>query len=169
MTENDILQQGEMAKYIVDFTPRPLFDPETMDFTLEVHYGMNGQKVVIPKAQFLEGTNGQWLFMIDTTKMIGRITARLLMQFEDSDFASGVRQEVDEQVIAFVVGNVCPKFIQCPACTGTTNVTYTRTEESGLASLYMRLVSTETNGTARPFITSNNMYIFALRNQRNNN
>ena len=96
-----IVQQGERLKYIVT-SQNPNFNMEEDDFYLEIIYGMRQQKKVIPKSEFLYGTGGEFVLMFDTDGMIGKITARMVWQCHDTDSApQDLRQEVDEQVIAF--------------------------------------------------------------------
>lgn len=172
MDKKNIIQQGERVKYMVTFL-RPDFNPEEMDFELELRYGFLGRKIVIPKSGFLYGTGGEWLFSFPTDGIVGKVTARMILHMTDTDISSDDdRQEVDEQVIAFVVTTPCPQFLTCPACTGSHDVSYERTEESDIASMYMRLVSTEwvqpdAGGDPypiyRPLLTRDDQYIYVLR------
>ena len=80
-----------------------------------------------------------------TKGMIGKITARTVYYIHDVDIdPDSEREEVDEQVIAFVVTTPCPTFINCPKCSDETHdIRFERTEEPDIAALYMRLCVTE--------------------------
>lgn len=167
-----IVQQGERLKYIVT-SQNPNFNMEEDDFYLEIIYGMRQKKLTIPKSEFLYGTGGEFVLMFDTDGMIGKITARMVWQCHDTDSApKDIRQEVDEQVIAFVVNTPRPTMLLCPAESDGHDVRYERTEESDIAAMYMRLCATETvtpetggepYNIYRPLITRNDEYIYVLR------
>ncbi len=158
MDSTMIIQQGELAKYKITFT-RADFDPEQRDFYIELHYGMMGEMFKIEKSNFEKISDMLWLFSFDTSKMVGKVVARLVLSLNDGDVSDNSRQEVDEQVIAFVVTTPCPRFLTCPACTGTHDVTYERTEDSGILTNYNQLKDVY----GRALVTSDNKYIFVLR------
>lgn len=162
MDANKIIQQGETVKYKATFG-RADFDPETQNFYLELHYGMMGGKVVIPKSQFLQdGESDWWLFSFDTSQMVGKVTARMVMEYADGDTASDTREEVNEQMLCFVVTSPCPRFMACPTCTPIDNdVTYERTEVSNLCYVFDRL----TDVYGRPFITSDGYTLYVVHDQ----
>ena len=105
--------------------------------------------------------------------MVGKITARFVWYAIDTDIdPDNRRQEVDEQIIAFVVTDPCPQFFTCPKCSSEGHdVNYEWTDEPDIAAKYLRLVATETvvpeHGEPyiiyRPIITKNDEYIYALR------
>ena len=172
MDAKNIVQQGEKLKYIVT-SQNPNFNMETCDFYVELHYGMMGKKLTIQKSEFLYGTGGEYVLMFSTEGMVGKVTARMVWQCHDTDSApDNERQEVDEQIIAFVVTNPCPQLLICPKCSSEGHdVRYERTEEPDIADMYVRLVSTENivpeHGEPytihRAFITRNDEYLYATR------
>lgn len=172
MAELSIIQAGEKAKYIV--TSQNLnFNMEECDFYVELLYGRMGKKLTLQKSDFLYGTGSEWVMMFDTTGMVGKVTARMVWQAHDTDSnPNNQRQEVDEQIIAFVVTTPNPQLICCPKTSSEGHdVRYERTEESDIAALYVRLRATEVvipdHGDPytiyRPLITRNDEYLYALR------
>ena len=171
MDSKNIVQQGEKVKYIVT-SQNPNFNMETCDFYVELHYGMMGRKLIIPKSEFLYGTGGEYIMLFDTSDMVGKVVARLVWQCHDTDSSpDNQRQEVDEQIIAFVVTSPRPQLLICPKDEDNHDVRYERTEESDIADMYVRLVATEhiepEHGDPytiyRPLITRNDEYLYALR------
>jgi hypothetical protein len=170
--ELKVFQQGDVAKCIITSRNYNL-DMEACDFRIELIYGMRGNKIVIQKSEMLYGTDGEFVMTVDTSKMVGKITARFVWYAIDTDIdPDNRRQEVDEQVIAFVVTDPCPQFFTCPKCGGEGHdVNYEWTDEPDIAAKYLRLVATETvvpeHGEPyiiyRPIITKNDEYIYALR------
>ena len=173
MDAKNITPQGKTLKYIIT-SQNPNFNIEENDFYVELIYGMRRQKLVIRKADMLYGTGGEYLMQFSTKGMIGPVTARTVYYIHDVDIdPDSEREEVDEQVIAFVVTTPCPTFINCPKCSGETHdIRFERTEEPDIAALYMRLcvteiVTPESGGEPypiyRPLITRNDEYIYVLR------
>ena len=172
MDAKNIIQQGELVKYIIT-SRNPNFNIEEDDFTVELIYGMLGRKLVIPKSEMVYGTDGEYLMQFSTAGMVGKVTARMTFFVHDTDVnPDGERQEVDEQVIAFVVTTPCPQFLVCPACSSEGHdIHFERTEEPDIAAKYLRLVVTETvtpeHGEPytiyRPLVTRNDEYIYVLR------
>lgn len=172
MDAKNIVQQGEKLKYIVT-SRNPNFDMEEDDFYVEILYGMMGKKLVIPKSEFKYGTGGEFILMFSTDGMVGKITARMVWQCHDTDSdPDNQRQEVDEQIIAFVVTSPCPQLLICPACTGDHDVNYERTDAPDIASMYMRLcvtemVTPESGGEPypiyRPLVSRNDEYFYVYR------
>ena len=174
MDEKNIIQQGEKVKYIVTST-NPNFDMETCDFYVEIIYGYRRNKIMIPKSDFLYGTGGEYVMMFSTDRMIGKVTARLVWQCHDTDSSpDNQRQEVDEQVIAFVVSTPNPQLLICQKSDSGHDVRYERTEEPDIASLYVRLCVTETitPETGEPYtiyralITKDDEYLYVLRDEQ---
>ena len=146
-----IIQQGERAKYIVT-SKRADFDFENNDYTLEIHFGMMGQKITIPKSQF-KHEGGYWVVSFPTDAITGKIMARLVMQI-------GTRQEVDDQYIGFVISNPCPQFFKCPKCVPQEHdIEYTRIEASNIGEQYAILC--DCNGVA--LCTADDEYLMVLR------
>lgn len=135
MNDKMIIQQGERAKYIMtsERWNVTLYDN---DFYLEIIYGMQGRKIVILKEDMVH-LEDQWIFSFPTNEIVGPVKARLVLAVSDEDCIGGIRKEVDEQFIAFVVTTPCPQFFKCPCSQGGEHdVTYERTEESDIASQY---------------------------------
>ena len=173
MSENDIIQQGEKVKYIVT-SRNHNFNIEEDDFRVELIYGMMGKKLVIQKSDMLYGTDGEYIMQFSTSGMVGKVVARTVFYVHDTDIdPDGEREEVDEQVICFVVSNPCPVLLNCPKCSSDGHdIHFERTEEPDIAAMYLRLcvteiVTPESGGEPypiyRPLITRNDEYIYVLR------
>ena len=173
MSENDIIQQGEKVKYIVT-SRNPNFNIEEDDFRVELIYGMMGKKLVIQKSDMLYGTDGEYIMQFSTSGMVGKVVARTVYYVHDTDIdPDGEREEVDEQVICFVVSTPCPVLLNCPKCSSEGHdIHFERTEEPDIAAMYLRLcvteiVTPESGGEPypiyRPLITRNDEYIYVLR------
>lgn len=173
MSENDIIQQGEKVKYIVT-SRNHNFNIEEDDFRVELIYGMMGKKLVIQKSDMLYGTDGEYIMQFSTSGMVGKVVARTVFYVHDTDIdPDGEREEVDEQVICFVVSNPCPVLLNCPKCSiDGHDIHFERTEEPDIAAMYLRLcvteiVTPESGGEPypiyRPLITRNDEYIYVLR------
>jgi hypothetical protein len=157
MDTKNIIMQGERAKYFVR-SDKWNFNFEENSFYLEIIYGMQGKKITIPKSEFLF-LNNRWLFSFPTTDIVGAVKARLVMEVFDPDCPEGLRQEVDEQYIAFVITNPCPQFFKCP-CNGEDHeIVYERTEESDIGNRYARLCDCDGNRLR----TSDGGYLYVLR------
>ena len=105
--------------------------------------------------------------------------SRFVWQCHDTDSSpNNQRQEVDEQIIAFVVTSPCPQLVICPKCGSEGHdVRYERTDEPDIAAMYLRLCATEvvtpeSGGEPytiyRPLITRNDEYIYVLRDRVDN-
>ena len=172
MAEMNIIPQGKKVKYIIT-SQNPVLDLDVNDFYIEIIYGMLGRKLTISKDDLLYGTDGEYIMMFQTNDMVGKLTARFVWQAHDTDSnPDGLRQEVDEQYIGFVVTTPCPKLFTCPACDSTGHdVRYEMTDEPDIAERYMRLCSTEyiipENGEPyeiyHPLVTRDDEYIYVLR------
>lgn len=173
MTENDIIQQGEKVKFIVTSLNHN-FNIEEDDFRVELIYGMMGKKLVIQKSDMLYGTDGEFIMQFSTSGMVGKVVARTVYYVHDTDIdPDDEREEVDEQVICFVVSNPCPVLLNCPKCSSEGHdIRFERTEEPDIAAMYLRLcvteiVTPESGGEPysiyRPLITRNDEYIYVLR------
>ena len=157
MDAKNIIPQGERAKYYVR-SEKWNFSFEDNVYYLEIIYGLFGQKIVIPKTDFLF-LNGMHLFSFPTDDIVGPVKARLVMDIVDPDCPDDVRQEVDEQYIGFVISQPCPQFFKCPKCCGGKEIIYTRTEESDFGEKYALLC--DKNGV--PFATSEDEYLCIIR------
>lgn len=171
MAELNILQRGDKKKFIIT-SRNPHLDMEACDFYVEQIYGMRQNKVVVQKKDMLYGTDGEYVMILDTSKMIGKVTFRFVWWAIDTDInPSQRRKEVDDQVVAFVVNTPNPKLFCCPASSDDHDVYYQMTDEPDIAAKYLRLCATETvipdHGDPypiyRPLITKNDEYIYVLR------
>ena len=106
--EITIIQQGDKAKFRVT-NERPDFEFTTMDFHLELLYGMQGKSLTIPKSECLVEDDSACVFSFPSDEMVGYVIARMVMEVKDDDEPSGVRQEVDEQMLCFVAAEPCVK------------------------------------------------------------
>ena len=177
MDPKNIVQQGEMLKYIIT-SQNPNFNMEEDDFYVELIYGMMGKKLVIPKSDMIYGTDGEYIMSFSTDGMVGKVTARMVWQAHDTDIAPhNQRQEVDVQIIAFVVTTPNPQLLICPKVSSDGNdVRYELTDKPDIAAMYLRLVATETvipeHGEPytiyRPLITRNDEYLYVLREAADN-
>ena len=178
MAELQIFQQGDKAKCIITSRNKNL-DLEACDFYVELRSGFFGQKTVIQKSDMLYGTDGEFVMIVDTTPMVGKVTARFVWQAIDTDIdPDNRRQEVDEQVICFVATVPNPTLFCCPKTGGEGHdVNYEWTDEPDIAAKYLRLVCTEivtpeSGGEPytiyRPLVTRNDEYIYVLREQADN-
>lgn len=157
MTEKDIIVAGTEAKYFVDIQ-QDGFDMQENDFQVELKYGMFGNSIVITKAEMTADTSGKYFFEFSTAGMVGKVTAICKYYVPDVDDPDGVREEVDEQVLAFITTTPCPKFVSCPKSCGTHKVTYERTDDSGIASKYQRLCTS----LGQPIVTDDDLYLYVL-------
>lgn len=173
MSENDIIPQGKKVKYIVT-SRNHNFNIEEDDFRVELIYGMMGKKLVIQKSDMMYGTDGEYIMQFSTSGMVGKVVARTVYYVHDTDIdPDGEREEVDEQVICFVVSTPCPVLLNCPKCSSEGHdIHFERTEEPDIAAMYLRLcvteiVTPESGGEPypiyRPLITRNDEYIYVLR------
>ena len=113
MAEMNIFQQGDKAKFIITSQNLNL-DMEACDFYVEIIYGMRSEKITIRKEDMLYGTDGEYVMILDTSDIIGKMTSRFVWYAIDTDCnPDNRRQEVDEQIIGFVVNTPCPQFFCC--------------------------------------------------------
>lgn len=158
MDQNNIIMQGERAKYFIR-SDKWNFNFFENSFYLELIYGMQGEKITLHKSDFLY-INERWIFSFPTDDIVGAVKARLVMEIFDPDCPDDVRQEVDEQYIAFVITNPCPQFFKCPCTGGDHDIVYERTEQSDIGERYARL----TGRNGKHLRTSDGGYLFVLRN-----
>lgn len=172
MADLNIFQRGDKAKFIITSQNKNL-DMEACDFYVEIIYGMRQSKMTIQKSQMLYGTDGEYIIIIDTSKIVGKMVARFVWYCIDTDCdPDNRRQEVDEQIIGFVAATPCPQFISCQKCSSVGHdVRYELTDEPDIAAKYLRLCVTETvipeHGDPypiyRPLVTRNDEYLYVLR------
>lgn len=159
----NILQQGDEAKYAMRIDQEG-YNMETDNFELELSWGMMGKKMTIKKSEMTWTIDGYFFFIFDSSDMVGRVTARCTYWVPDIDCPDGLRIEVDEQLLCFVATTPLPKFACVPAPGCEHNVTYERSDQSGVASNYQYLASVEGDR----FITKDTEYILVLKSLLNN-
>ena len=149
MAELNIFQQGDKVKFIVTSQNKHL-DMEACDFYVELIYGMRRDKVIIHKEDFLYGTDGEYVMIFDTSKMVGKLVSRFVWYCIDTDCdPDNRRQEVDEQIIGFVAATPCPQLIICEKCSSDGHDVHY--EHGEPYTIY------------RPLVTRNDEYIYVLR------
>ena len=164
MTEKDIIVAGEEAKYFIDINQEG-FSMTDDDFEVELLYGMAGKSLKLTKQDMTADTSGKYFFSFPTAGMVGKVTARCTWQVPDTDESDSERTKVDEQILCFVVQTPCPKLIQCPKCISTGFVTYERTEDSSIASMYQRLCT----AAGQPIVSDDDLYFYVLTAAEENN
>lgn len=158
MDKISIIQQGEMAKYKIIVTD-PEYDLDTSDFTIELSWGLFGKKILIRKSDCTRSEDGNWYFTFSTEEMIGKVTAKFVIEVIDLDIASGVRQMVNRQVICFVAVTGCPQYLNCHCCVGENFVKYEYITDTNVMQEYEMLVSSDN----QYFETSDNQILYVLR------
>ena len=139
---------------------------------------VSGKKLVIQKSEMAPSPGSEYIMQFSTKDMVGKVVARTVFYVHDADInPDGEREEVDEQVICFVVTNPCPMFLACPRCSSEGHdIHFERTEEQDIAANYMRLCVTdiivpESGGEPypiyRPLVTYNDEYLYVHRDMVN--
>ena len=154
MAELRIIPQGTEQKCFVDIKDVAM---EDIDFTLELIYGMRRTVMTIEKSQMKQDTQGNWFFIFETDDMVGLLKARLTWILNDTDCPDGERTKVNEQPLCFVTATACTKLFSCPCQAEDQPVTYTFTDESDIASDYVRLCDCY----GHPIATSDDLYLYA--------
>lgn len=154
MAELRIIPQGTEQKCYVAIKDVAM---EDIDFTLELIYGMRRRVMTIEKSQMKQDTTGNWFFIFETDAMIGLVTARLTWILNDTDCPDGERTKVNEQPLCFVTATACTKLFACPCAKSDSVVTYTFTDDSDIASEYVRLCDCY----GHPIATSDDLYLYA--------
>ena len=154
---SNMIIQGTEAKYFIDIQQEG-FSMEEDDFTVELRWGMRPKSMVITKQDMITDTSGKYFFEFSTKDMVGKVTAICKYYVPDVDDPDGVREEVDEQVIAFIATTPCPRFLACPKTCGEHKVTYERTDDSGIASKYQRLCT----ALGQPIVSADDLYFYVL-------
>ena len=158
---SNVIVAGTEAKYFIDIQ-QDGFSMEEDNFTVELRWGMRPKSLMITKQEMTADTSGKYFFMFDTSKMLGKVTAICRYYVPDMDDPDGAREEVDEQRICFVAAAPCPQLLSCPKCdTSDHNVTYERTEESGIASMYQRLCT----ALGQPIVSDDDLYFYVLTSE----
>lgn len=154
MEEIKIVRRGTEAKCYLAIKDVAM---EDIDFKVELIYGYRRTTIEIEKSQMLHDTNYNWFFIFDTDTMIGLVTARCTWYLNDMDCPDGERTKVDEQPLCFLADATCTKLFSCPCAATDSPVTYTFTDESDIASEYVRLCDCD----GHPLATSDDLYLYA--------
>lgn len=153
MAEITILRRGTEAKCYVAIKDVAM---EDIDFKVELIYGYRRTTIEIDKSQMKQDTQGKWFFMFDTDSIIGLVTARCTWILNDTDCPDGERTKVDEQPLCFIADVTCTKLFTCPCAATDSVVTYTFTNESDIASEFLRLCDCD----GHPLATSDDLYLY---------
>lgn len=154
MAEITILRRGTEAKCYVDIKNVTMDD---IDFKVELVYGYRRTTILIEKAQMSQDTQGKWFIVFNTADIIGLLTARCTWYLTDTDCPDGERTKVDEQPLCFVADATCTKLFACPCAKSDSVVTYTFTDDSDIASEFVRLCDCD----GHPLATSDDLYLYA--------
>jgi hypothetical protein len=153
MAEIRIIRRGTEAKVLIDIKQVTMDD---IDFKVELIYGYRRNIITIAKSDMQQDTKGGWFFMFDTTDIIGVVTARCTWMLNDTDCEDGERTKVDDQPLCFVADAACTKLFSCPCAKDESAVQYTFTDESDLASGYLRLCDCD----GHPLATDDDYYLY---------
>lgn len=154
MAEITILRRGTEAKCYVDIKNVTM---EDIDFKVELIYGYRRTTIEIEKSKMSQDTHGKWFFVFNTAGIIGLLTARCTWYLKDTDCPDGERTKVDDQPLCFVADATCTKLFACPCAKSDSVVTYTFTDDSDIASEYVRLCDCD----GHPLATSDDLYLYA--------
>ncbi len=135
MSEKDIIQKGDVAKYqlIID---RDGFDPQQCEFKVTLSWGIVNRGVMtIEREQMFHDEEWNLFFLFNSTTMLGMVTAECEYYVIDTDVEGGMRKNVDRQLLCLVADNGCAKLPRC-TCKHEGNVEYKRTMRSDANSLY---------------------------------
>lgn len=154
MAELRIIPQGTEQKCFVEIKDVAM---EDIDFTLDLIYGMRPKVITIEKSQMKQDAQGKWFFIFETDDIVGLLKARLTWILNDADCPDGERNKVNEQPLCFVTATACTKLFACPCQAEDQPVTYTFTDESDIASDYVRLCDCY----GHPIATSDDLYLYA--------
>ena len=154
MAEITILRRGTDAKCYVDIKNVTMDD---IDFKVELIYGYRRTTIEIEKSQMSQDTHVKWFFVFNTDDIIGLLTARCTWYRKDTDCPDGERTKVDDQPLCFVADATCTKLFACPCSKSDSVVTYTFTDDSDIASEFVRLCDCD----GHPLATSDDLYLYA--------
>lgn len=154
MAEITILRRGTEAKCYVDIKNVTM---EDIDFKVELIYGYRRTTIEIEKSKMSQDTHGKWFFVFNTAGIIGLLTARCMWYLKDTDCPDGERSKVDEQPLCFVADATCTKLFSCPCQSENQPVTYTFTDDSDIASEFVRLCDCD----GHPLAASDDLYLYA--------
>lgn len=153
MAEIKIIRRGTEAKCYIDIKNVAM---EDIDFHLELIYSYRRTVIPISKDDMQQDTSGKWFFVFNTDGIIGLLTARCTWFLNDTDCPDGERTKVDEQPLCFIADATCTKLFTCPCATTDSVVTYTFTNDSDIASEFLRLCDCD----GHPFATSDDLYLY---------
>lgn len=136
MNKIEIIQQGDQAKFQL-IIEREDFTMQADDFNVTLSWGFGGRKMVIRKEDMFHDEEWNVYFMFETTEMMGMVTAECEYFVPDSDSRTGLRREVDRQILCLVTTSACPMVQKC-CCkyADKHNVTYIRRYHSDANTLY---------------------------------
>lgn len=153
MAEIKIIRRGTEAKCYIDIKNVTM---EDVDFTLELIYSYRRTTISIQKSEMKQDTQGKWFFVFDTTDIIGVVTARCVWELRDTDCADGERTKADAQPLCFVADTACTRLFSCPCAATDSPVTYSFTDESDIASEYLRLCDCD----GHPLASDDDFYLY---------
>jgi hypothetical protein len=153
MAEIRIIRRGTEAKVLIDIKQVTMDD---IDFKVELIYGYRRNIITIAKSDMQQDTKGGWFFMFDTTDIIGVVTARCTWMLNDTDCEDGERTKTDDQPLCFVADAACTKLFSCPCAKDESAVKYTFTDESDIASEYLRLCDCD----GHPLAADDDYYLY---------
>ncbi len=153
MAEIKIIRRGTEAKVLIDIKQVAM---EDIDFNVELIYGYRRNTITIPKSEMQQDTKGGWFFMFPTDDIIGVVTARCTWILNDTDCEDGERTKVDDQPLCFVADAACTKLFSCPCAKDESAVQYTFTDESDIASEFLRLCDCD----GHPLATDDDYYLY---------
>lgn len=141
MDSKFIIQKGDVAKYRVTITCND-FSQTANDFYVLLSFGMTGKTLKIMKSEMFTNEENNYYFAFRTDDMVGMICAECHYFVPDTDFDSGIREDVDYQLLGFVTSDPCPTFPQKCTCSVAEDnpVQYKRifASDANTAYLYVR-------------------------------
>lgn len=155
MDSTKIIPQGEEAKFLIDIEHEG-FDEGSDNFDVKLSWGLSGQSLTIKKSEMVQGDENTYIFVFDSTNMLGRVTAECRYYIPDDNYPDGYRTEVDRQILCIVTPVAAPKYVFCPVDTAEHDVTYTRIQTASVEITYSML-TTKYN---EPLVTVDDQYIY---------
>lgn len=139
MDTDRIVFKGDVSKWEITILHKD-FDQMRDNYRVELDYGMFKQKVVIQKSEMYIDEDNHTYMLFDSSDMVGLVKAICIYDVPDSDFETGIRQEVDMQWLCFVVDVPKPNFACCKDIFGGDgHVEYKRVYRGDVKTLYMQL------------------------------
>lgn len=135
INSKNIIQQGQPGKYQI-LIEHDGFSMTEDDFELKLTWGMRGESLTIPKSAMLQNEGGETFFTFATDAMVGKVEVECRFWVPDTDFADGVREEIERQPLCFVNTSAkLPAGID-PGIFKGEHVSYIRRNASSLCTLY---------------------------------